>query len=628
MYVEEDPYIWLENIDDQRVREWVLERSNRAKQALRDYSEKLLSEILELYKIPVVLDAQNTDRGVYVLIRKYDSYSIARLKNGELEEIVNSQELGKYMIIRWFIAKREGDRIAFSFSQGSDEGVTRIIDPDTGEVIDEFHGVVNSFTWLNPDEYYYVRFYRREKTPDGMDPPAERVFLRSGGKDELVFGKGLSSHYLIGIMSDTSNKRALITVSYGWDKTAVYVGDLYDPSTWRKIYGDFKFRAYPIDYVNGEYYILSYDGKGMGRIIAISESGDVREIVDEDPGYPLRLVDMTGNRILCSYLVNASSQIRIYDLTGRLVKEYMFSPPGTVTRISCRNETCVVRYESFYIPYRLYEYNIHSDSLRTVLSASEEKIKEFKVEEFWVKSYDGTPIHVFRVYSKSSDKAILYGYGGFNIPITPRFIPHIIPFIERGGEYYVANIRGGGEFGEEWHRAGMRENKENVFRDFIAVLKHLYDKGYRVIAMGSSNGGLLVAVTLTRVPELLAGAVIGYPVLDMLRFHKLYIGKVWITEYGDPDNPHDREYLAKYSPYHNLAPGKKYPPVMIYTGLYDGRVHPGHALKFAAKLEELGVEYYLRVETVSGHSGAHPLIKARELADIMAFVFKVLGIKP
>ena len=171
----------------------------------------------------------------------------------------------------------------------------------------------------------------------------------------------------------------------------------------------------------------------------------------------------------------------------------------------------------------------------------------------------------------------------------------------------------------------MREKKQNVFDDFASILAYFKKREAKTVAFGRSNGGLLVGAMVTQYPEILDGAVIGYPVLDMLRFHKLYSGKsrTWMSEYGDPDNPEDMKYLIKYSPYHNLIK-KKYPPILIYTGLHDDRVHPAHAFKFAAKLEEYGSEYLLRVETRSGHAGATPDTRIKEYSDIMAFIYKVL----
>jgi len=230
---------------------------------------------------------------------------------------------------------------------------------------------------------------------------------------------------------------------------------------------------------------------------------------------------------------------------------------------------------------------------------------------------------VFKKKDSSLKRVIVYGYGGFNISLTPRYTPLIMPFVEDGGVYVVTNLRGGGEYGEEWHRQGMRENKQNVFDDFIACLKYFKELGARVAALGRSNGGLLVAATLTQAPHLFDSALIGYPVIDMLNYHRYHIGRAWIPEYGDPENPEDRRFLEKYSPLHNVKRAK-YPPILVFTGLNDDRVHPIHALKFTARLEEVNAPVYLRVEEESGHSGATPLTRIRESADILAFIYKTL----
>ena len=197
--------------------------------------------------------------------------------------------------------------------------------------------------------------------------------------------------------------------------------------------------------------------------------------------------------------------------------------------------------------------------------------------------------------------------------------------LEDGGVFVYANLRGGTEYGEAWHRAGMRERKQTV-DDFISVIEKLREEGSRVVATGRSNGGLLVGATMTQRPEILEGAVIGYLVLDMERFHKLLIGKAWVPEYGDPEDPEDAEFLSRYSPYHNVKKVVGYPPTFLFTGLHDDRVHPAHALKFAALLEDSGHKSLLRVETKSGHAGATPETKIAEESDVMAFVYRSLGL--
>ena len=322
------------------------------------------------------------------------------------------------------------------------------------------------------------------------------------------------------------------------------------------------------------------------------------------------------------YIINAASRLKIYGLKGEFIKEIYIDPPGTLSNFNRFENELIFKYESFYIPYRVYKLDGWNLKLHIL---DEERVPDnYIIEDRWVKSYDGTSIHffIFRKGDAELKNVIAYGYGGFGLGLTPRFYPHIIPLIEDGFVFTVANIRGGDEFGESWHKAGMRSNKNNVFKDFIAVIQYFKDMGSKVVAYGSSNGGLLVGGVLTIDPSLLDGAVIGYPVLDMLRFHKLYIGRAWIPEYGDPENPEDLEYLIKYSPYHNIRE-MGYPPTLVYTGLYDDRVHPSHAFKFVAKLKDHNAPVYLRTEKLSGHMGASPEVKVRELSEVVSFIYKV-----
>jgi prolyl oligopeptidase len=322
-------------------------------------------------------------------------------------------------------------------------------------------------------------------------------------------------------------------------------------------------------------------------------------------------------------MLDATSIVRRHDKRGRLVGEYDFETPGSVSSLTTDGSECFFRFQSFATPYRVYRL---AEAGPTAL-LSEEVPEEYVVEDLWSTSRDGTRVHSFMVRKQGSKptKALIYGYGGFSIALTPIYFPNVIPFLEDGGAFVQANLRGGVEYGEGWHRAGMREDKQRVFDDFISVIEQLKEGGSKVVATGRSNGGLLVGATMIQLPDILDGAVIGYPVLDMKRFHKLLIGRAWVPEYGDPDEPKDAEFLSRYSPYHNVDEGAEYPPTFLFTGLHDDRVHPAHALKFAAVLEEAGHSYLLRVETKSGHAGATPETKIEEESDVMAFVYQALG---
>ncbi len=624
MSKKEDHYLWLENPEDSKVKEWLSKRDRASRKLLKPISVKLKPRIEHYYSLPYALTVTASRRGCFALMREGGEFKIRLLGfDGVKTELVKSSDLGKDVVLQWIYASDEGDRFAFSYSfGGSDEGLLRLVETHSGEVLDELKGVLSHVVWLDKDRYFYARLYQKEKTPDGVAPPAMRVFLREDVEDRMVFGEGIQTSHFIGLAKSTIGCKALLSVSYGWTRSDAYAGRLDNPQDWGLVYGEGDFVTWPVDYVDGEYLVASFDKGGLGRILSVKRSDRVREIVKEQP-YPLEWAVVSQNRIVLNYLSNASSTLRIQSLKASDTKNVEMQPAGSIDSLDSKGGKCVFRYESYSVPYRIY--TLKNDELQLLDSTEIET--QFAVDDVWIKSKDSTPIHAFRVGKKCEERGrvLAWGYGGFAISITPRFYPHIIPFVEDGGTFVAANLRGGKELGEEWHRKGMREKKQNVFDDFMALLESLKSEGSKIVGYGVSNGGLLIGAVLTQRPELLDGALIGYPVIDMLRFHRLHIGKAWVPEYGDPDDPNDAEFLLKYSPYHNVVAGREYPLTMFYTGLHDDRVHPGHAFKFAAKLEEAGASCLLRVETKSGHSGATPTTKIEEYADVMAFVYRTLG---
>ena len=615
----EDPYIWMEDLNDERVLRLVEEENRKFREFIGELSDELFPEVWEYHSIPVLTGAKLTEKGVVEMYREGDR-QIIRWLGGET--IVDSKELEKELkdevLLQGFTVDDKGRSLAYSFSiGGADEGITRIIDLETGELIEEFRPSVWNITFLEGG-YYFSRFYRHGETPDGVKAPAVRLFWRDKDGEKMVFGEGLGSGYFLGFGKSTDGKWAILTVTFGWNSAEIYVGPIDEPEKWEKVYSA-DVPVEPVDVIDGTLYLLTREGRGLGKLIAVKD-GKVEEIIPEGD-FPLEWAGIVNGKILAGRLVHASHRLEVYSLDGEKLDEVRFDLPGSVYPLDADGKKVLLRYESFTVPYRLYEFD---GELKLV--EGQEVEGNFNVEEDFAVSKDGTKIHYFLVKGERDEKkAWVFGYGGFNISLTPRFFPQAIPFIKRGGTFAMANLRGGSEYGEEWHRAGMRENKQNIFDDFIAVLGKLKAEGYKVAAWGRSNGGLLVSATLTQRPDVMDAALIGYPVIDMMRFHKLYIGSVWIPEYGNPDDPKDREFLLKYSPYHNVDPKKKYPPTLIYTGLHDDRVHPAHALKFFMKLREIGAPVYLRVETKSGHMGASPETRARELTELLAFVVKTLS---
>ena len=618
-----DPYIWLENLEDPRTKKFIEEHNAKLRKFLGDLPQKLLKRVERYFYIPYIIQYKATESKVYVLVRDSKGYHVIALEDGEAKRILSSNDLGEEITITGIYANRKGDLLGLTYSRaGSDRGFLSIFDAESLEKIDEISGYISNIVWINRERYYYIRGYRRSPAPDGVKPPAWRVFLREiGGEEEIVFGSSLESKKIITFFEPWEKGKLFIVIWKGWGSTAVYSGPIDRPEKWQLTLDGGKNKVIPVGFIDRIPYLAIYDGGGFGRIVKV-ENNEVKEVIKEYQNEPLEPESVTAvsEKIYTVYLVNASSVLRIYDKNGNLEMEYKPETPSTITYVRGapgRNEAYMLE-TGFHTPPILKRLRDRSFEI----AYSTAKPLDLEVSEEWCKSKDETNVHMFIIKKKGSNprRAIVYGYGGFAISITPFFLSTAIPFINEGDALVVANLRGGGEYGEGWHRAGMKKNKQNVFDDFKAVLIHVRAKGWKTIGWGSSNGGLLIATAVTQYPELLDAALIGYPLTDMLRFHLLYLGKLWTTEYGDPENPEDRKYLEKYSPYHNVKPGRKYPPTLIYTGLHDDRVHPGHALKFAAKLEEIRAPVYLRVETKSGHSGATPEIKALEYADLLAFI--------
>ena len=629
MSLLQDPYLWLENLKNENTLKFVKKHAEKLKSFLGEIPSKLEPRIVEFFGKPYILSIKPTSIGLYFLVREKDSYGIKLIGDSEqLSEIVDSRDIGENVIITYLNASQDGKLLSFFYSiGGSDRGFLRTVKVPTLEVLDEIEGNVYNSVFVDEKSYLYVKSYRTEKPPDGVEPPTDRVFLRNFESQEeiLVFGRNLPQNNLITLIESNVQDKVFALVEHGWLSGKVFTGLRSDPFNWRLVFDGKDCRVLPIGYYNENVFVICYDKGGKGRILKIDlSSKETIEVVGEDE-YPLENGIIADNSIFATYLVNASHIIKVFDTNGKFLREIKISPQGSITYLRVFNGSLFFRYESFTVASRIYM--LKEDKLKVLAEYCADN--DIVIKEDWVESFDGTPIHVFVVEKQGVIKnnlAVVYGYGGFGVSVTPRYIGYVYPFIEDGGIFIVSNLRGGGEYGEEWHKAGMKENKWKVFEDFKAVLKYAKGKGFKTIAWGASNGGLLVATVLTQSPELLDAALIGYPLTDMLRFHKLYLGMLWTTEYGNPDDPKDREYLLNYSPYHNVSRAKRYPPVLIYTGLYDDRVHPGHAFKFAAKLEEVGAPVYLRIETTSGHLGSSPEIKIKEYSDILGFIYKVFAL--
>ena len=355
-------------------------------------------------------------------------------------------------------------------------------------------------------------------------------------------------------------------------------------------------------------------------------------------------VNILANQFVATYLKDAKTQVKLFGLDGRFVREVEFPGIGAAAGFGGKREETETFYSfsSFATPSNIFRYDLLTGKSE-VFRKTNVKFSpdDYEVTQVFYKSKDGTKVPMFLAHKKGlkkdgSNPTLLYGYGGFNISQTPGFSVSMAVWLELGGVYAVPNLRGGGEYGEEWHQAGIKLKKQNVFDDFIAaaewLIAHHYTSRDKLAISGGSNGGLLVGACMAQRPELFRAALPAVGVMDMLRFHKFTRGWAWTSDYGSPDDPAEFRALLAYSPYHNLQPGVAYPATLVTTGDHDDRVVPAHSFKFAARLQEFHRGPHpvlIRIETKAGHGAGKPTAKLiEEAADKYAFLTRELSLPP
>ncbi|MFQ6113130.1 MAG: prolyl oligopeptidase family protein, partial [bacterium] len=383
-----------------------------------------------------------------------------------------------------------------------------------------------------------------------------------------------------------------------------------------------------------------------GRVIAIDirkpDRSNWKEVIAQ-AHETLRGVNVVGDMFVASYLKDAHTEVRVFDINGTFVREVAFPGLGSAYGFGGKREDTETFYvfTSFTDPGTIYRYDMtvgRSDIFRR--PRVDFNPDDYETKQVFYKSKDGTRVPMFITHKKGTkldgnNPTLLYGYGGFNAAITPYFSVSRLVWMEMGGIYAVANIRGGGEYGKEWHEAGMKLKKQNCFDDFIAAAEWLIANKYtstpKLAIQGVSNGGLLVGACMTQRPDLFGACLPAVGVMDMLRFHKFTIGWAWVSDYGSPEDPEEFKALYAYSPLHNLKPGTVYPATLITTADHDDRVVPAHSFKFAAALQEAHsgtAPVLIRIQTKAGHGRGKPTkMRIEETADVWAFLVYTLDMK-
>jgi prolyl oligopeptidase len=499
--------------------------------------------------------------------------------------------------------------------------------------------------------FFYNRFPEPGTVPAGEEHYHSRVYFHRLGdgqaQDRLVYERP-DDREIVLQPSVSHDGRWLVIAGFkgASDRSEVVLADLGAPGAGPvTLFAGFTAAYHFIDGDGGRLYFQTDEAAPRGRVIAVDPADLSRppvEVVPESPD-TLAFSGIVAHRLVLGYLHDASSRVALASLDGTPEGEVALPEIGTVAQVTGDpdDRELFLAFTSFTYPPAVYRYDFDARTLAPFGAPPSRQVdpSAYETRQVWYPSKDGTRVSMFLVHRKGlaldgARPVLLNGYGGFNISLTPGFDPANFVWLDRGGVFAVANLRGGGEYGEAWHEAGMRGRKQNVFDDFIAAAEWLVASGYtspaKLAIEGGSNGGLLVGAALVQRPDLFGAVVCRVPVADMLRYHLFTVGRFWIPEYGSSDDPEQFAYLYRYSPLHNVRDGVAYPATLVMTADTDDRVSPGMAKKFAARLQAATAgpaPVLIRVETKAGHGAGKPVSKLiDEDADIFAFLFRALDV--
>lgn len=655
-----DPYRWLEDDTSAKTSAWV-EAENKITNAYLSkipFRQKLLKRLTEVANYEK-LSAPRKHHGRWYFYKndglqnQYVMYVMDQL-GGTPRVFLDPNKLSTdgTVALQGVYFSNNGKYAAYTISRsGSDWQEFYVIDLKTGQLTtDHIEWAKFSGAAWQGDGFYYSAY----------DAPTQ-------GKEFSNVNEGMKIYYhKIGtpqsddvlFYQNPAQPKRFYTVSVNEEETmmflyedgagagnTLFVRDLRKPnSQFIQMTADMDYRYTPL-YTEGEkIYLFTNYGAPRNRIMTadINRPGinDWQELIAEQQNV-LNNADVINRQLILTYSQDASDHAYLYGLDGRQIREVKLPSVGSVGFTGDEREPeCFYTFTSFTVPGTIYRYDLATGE-STLYAKPNVKFQQedYTSEQVFFQSKDGTRIPMFLTYKKnvkSPRPVYLYGYGGFNIALVPSFSPNRIPFLEQGGIYAQVTLRGGSEYGEEWHLAGTKMQKQNVFDDFIAAAEWLIREGYttneKIAIVGGSNGGLLVGACMTQRPDLFRVAIPQVGVMDMLRYHKFTIGWNWASDYGTSEDSREMfEYLRGYSPLHNLKPGTSYPATLVTTADHDDRVVPAHSFKFAATLQEChkGTNPVLiRIDTKAGHGGGKPLAKIlEEQADIYSFILYNMGIK-
>ncbi|WP_025823342.1 prolyl oligopeptidase family serine peptidase [Shewanella marina] len=657
-----DPYRWLEDDMSAETAAWVTAQNQVTENYLAQipYLDKLKKSLTKLMNYEKVGAPFN--EGKYRYFYKNDGlqnqYVVYRQLGDNAPEVFldpnKFSEDGTTSLAGLSFSK-DGSLAAYQISEGgSDWRKVIIIDTETLKPIEKtlvdikFSGL----EWVGNDGFFYSSYDKPKGSELSAKTDQHKLYYHKLGTaqqdDKVIFGgTDAQKHRYVGGSVTDDGRYLLISASVSTSGNKLYLKDLNTPnSPLVEILGDTHSDTYLIDNQGDELYFVTNLNAPNKRVVKVNAKQPTPEHwVDVIPETDNVLsVATAGGYLFASYMVDAISKVEQYDMKGKLIREIKLPGVGTASGFDGKSKDKTVYYSftNYKTPGTIFSLDVDSGKSETYRkSAADFNPDEYDSKQVFYTSKDGTKVPMIITYKKGikldgTNPTILYGYGGFNISLTPTFSPTRAAWLEQGGIYAVANLRGGGEYGKEWHKAGTQMQKQNVFDDFIAAAEYLIDEDYtstgKLAVNGGSNGGLLVGAVMTQRPELFKVALPAVGVLDMLRYHTFTAGAGWAYDYGTAEQSKEMfEYLLNYSPVQNVKAGVQYPATMVTTGDHDDRVVPAHSFKFAAELQakQTGPNPTLiRIETNAGHGAGTPTSKIIEqYADIYGFTLFNMGVK-
>ncbi len=661
----EDPYRWLEEKKSEKTKRW-LEEQNQYTRFILDSlptRQKIKERLEELFSIGHIGTPQ-IYKGRYFYTKREGKQNqpilyVCQGLGGKEKVLIDPNALDKegLVVLDWWFPSDDGKLLAYGLSaEGNEQSTLYIINVDTGEKLSDVitRTRYTSLSWRKDNTgFYYSRLPAPGTVPQDEESYHRHIFYHGLGTDPeddpKIFGEGRDMTEWLSISFSPDNQYLLLSTSMGWAKSDLYFQQL--KSSPDSIRGDeFVPIAVGEDALfNGQivkdnlYLHTNYESPKY-RLFKVNLKAPTmenwEELISENESI-LQGVVVVGNWLVAHYMHNASSRLKIFSLSGEYLKDIKLPALGSVFGLNGEwdGSEILFGFNSYFIPPTIYHYDLKTDKLTLYDQVkSDIDTSPYQVEQVWYESKDGTKISMFLVHQRGikldgNNPTLLTGYGGFNSSQTPSFRRNTFLWLENGGVFAVPNLRGGAEYGEEWHKAGMLGNKQNTFDDFIAAAEWLISEGFtnpsRLAIKGGSNGGLLVGAALTQRPDLFCAVVCWNPLLDMVRYHNFLIAKLWIPEYGSAEDSTQFQWLYAYSPYHRVLDGTPYPATMILTADSDTRVDPMHAKKMTARLQAAtssDAPIFLRFDTKAGHAGT-PLSKTvEEYTDIWSFIFWQLGV--